>query len=57
LPQYPDVNLPHEAMIALDKVVEQKCTSLFPTQLTIEGAAMMLSLEAPSNFMTNGWGI
>jgi hypothetical protein len=44
-------------MIAFDKVVEQRHTSLFLIQLTIEGATTMLSLEAPSNFTTNGWGI
>jgi hypothetical protein len=44
-------------MIALDKVAEQRHISLVPTQLTIENAPTMLSLEAPSDFMTNGWGI
>jgi hypothetical protein len=57
MPQHPNVNLPHEAMIAFNKVVKQKHSSLFPTQLTIEGAPMMLSLEAPLDFTTNGWGI
>jgi hypothetical protein len=44
-------------MIALDKVVEQRCISLFPIQLTIEVVATMLTLEAPLDFMANGWGI
>jgi hypothetical protein len=57
MPQHPNVNLPHKVVIAFDKVVKQKHNSLFPTQLTIEGAPMMLSLEAPLDFMTNGWGI
>jgi hypothetical protein len=57
LPPHPNVNLPHEVMIALDKVVEQRCISLFLIQLTIEVVATMLTLEAPLDFMTNGWGI
>jgi hypothetical protein len=57
LPQHPNINLPHEVVIAFDKVVEQRPTSLFPAQLTIEGAPMMLSLEAQLDFMTNRWGI
>jgi hypothetical protein len=44
-------------MLALDKVVEQRHASLFPTQLSIEGAPTMLSLQAPLDFTTNGWGI
>jgi hypothetical protein len=44
-------------VIAFDKVVKQRRISLFPTQITIEGAPMMLSLEAPLDFTTNGWGI
>jgi len=57
LPQHPDVNLPHEVVITLNKVVEQRHISLFATQITIEGAPTMLSLEASLDFMTNGWGI
>jgi hypothetical protein len=40
VPQVPNAStsLPHEVMLALDKVVEQKHVSLFPIQLTIEGA-------------------
>jgi hypothetical protein len=55
--QYQDVNLPHTTMLALDKVVEQIRTSLFLVQLIIESKPMMLSLEAPSDFTTNGWSI
>jgi hypothetical protein len=49
VPQVLDVStsLPHEATVALDKVVEQKCVSLFPIQLTIESAPTILSLEVP----------
>jgi hypothetical protein len=39
-------SLPQEAVLALDKVVEQRHVSLFIVQLTIEGAPTMLSLEA-----------
>ncbi len=51
------INLPQEAMFALDKVVEQIHVSLFLAQVTIEGASTMLSLEAPSNFIATSWGI
>jgi hypothetical protein len=51
------IGLPHEATLALDKVVEQKCVSLFLTQLTIESARIILSLEAPFDFVTTGWCI
>jgi hypothetical protein len=59
VPQVLDVStsLPHEATLALDKVVEQKCVSLFPTQLTIESVPTILSLEAPSDFVTTSWCI
>jgi hypothetical protein len=59
VPQVPDVStsLPHETTLALDQVVEQKCVSLFPTQLTIKGAPTMLSLEASFDFMATSWGI
>ncbi len=50
-------NLPHEVALALDKVVEQRCVSLFLVQFTIEGAPTMLSLEASSDFVTTGLGI
>jgi hypothetical protein len=46
---------PHEA--ALDKVVEQRHATLFPTQFTSEGAPTMLSLEAPFDFTATNWGI
>jgi hypothetical protein len=54
VPQVLDVsiNLPHEAMFALDKVVEQIRVYLFPTQLTIERVPTMLCLEAPFDFAT-----
>jgi hypothetical protein len=50
-------NLPHEVALALDKVVEQRCASLFLVQFTIEGVPTMLSLEASSDFVTIGSGI
>ncbi len=56
VPQIPNAstNLPHEAVLAMDKVVEQLCVSLFLVQLTIKGSPTMLSLEAPSDFITTG---
>jgi hypothetical protein len=48
----------HETVLAFfDKVVKQRRVSLFSTQLSIEGALTMLSLETPFNFKTNSWGI
>jgi hypothetical protein len=57
--QIPDAptSLPHKAAFALNKVVKQKCASLFPSQLTIGGVPTMLSLEAPFDFMATNWGI
>jgi len=59
VPQAPYVStsLPHQGAFTLDKVLEQKRVSLFPTQLTIKGAPTMLSLEASSNFVATSWGI
>jgi len=51
------INFPHEVAFALDKVVEQRCASLFLVQFTIEGVPTMLSLEASSDFVTTGSGI
>ncbi len=58
VPQVPNVStrLPHEVTLALDKVVEQKCVSLFLIQLTIKGAPTLLSLEASSDFTAISWG-
>lgn len=50
-------SLLYEVALALNKVVEQICVSLFPVQFTIKGAPIMLSLEAPSDFVTTSWGI
>jgi hypothetical protein len=59
LPQILDasISLPHEATLALDKVVEQRCASLFLVQLTIKSVPTMLSLEASFDFATTSWGI
>ncbi len=50
------ISLLYEVALALNKVVEQICASLFPVQLTIEGAPIMLSFEAPFDFVTTSWG-
>ncbi len=50
-------SLPHKVALALDKVVEKRCVSLFLAQFTIEGAPTMLHLEALSNFTAISWGI
>jgi hypothetical protein len=54
VPQVPNAStsFTHEVVFAMDKVVEQRCVSLFPTQLTIEGVPTMLCLKALSDFMT-----
>jgi hypothetical protein len=59
LPQvlHASTNLPHEVALALDKVVEQICDSLFTAQLTIGGVPTMLSLETSSDFTATSWGI
>jgi hypothetical protein len=47
MPQVPNAStsLPHEVMLALDKVIKQRCASLFLAQLTIEGAPTILHLK------------
>jgi hypothetical protein len=59
VPQVLDAStsLPNESSLALNKVVEQRRVSLFPVQLTIEGALRMLCLEASFNFTAISWGI
>jgi hypothetical protein len=59
VPQVLDAStsLPHETMFALNKVVEQRRASLFPTRLTIEGAPTMLSLETSFDFTAISWAI
>jgi hypothetical protein len=51
------INFPHETMFTLNKVVEQRRASLFPTRLTIEGAPTMLSLETLFDFAAISWDI
>jgi hypothetical protein len=49
--------LPHVALLALNKVTKIRCASLFPTQLTLEGALNLLDLSNPSGLPQGPWAI